>query len=109
MYRFVYLTTEEQFTEFEEKVKTRCIPHGNVDKVIIVAYENDTIMGQVSVSIYSSDTVERKSNWNFMANRKRSAWIDRIDTIKQGSGLGRILLEKAKDWVVPRIHLCCKK
>lgn len=108
-YRFVYLTTVEQFEKFEEVVQTWCIPHGDIDKVIIVMYHGESRMGQVSVSIYSTNTVKRKSNWNFMANRKRSAWIDRIDTVNHGVGVGRILLEKAKDWVNSRISLCSKE
>lgn len=119
---FIYTTTQEEFEQiektinndrdnpndvFREQKKIRIIPQGDVDRVIIVAKDNDKIVGEVAVSIYSSKTLERKSVWLFGQNKYRSAWIDRIDSSVKG--LGRILLEKAKEWVNQRIHLCKRK
>jgi hypothetical protein len=110
---FIYATTDEEFLEYAKLVNEdrfepiSIIPQGDVERVIIVAKENNKIVGEVSVSIYSSKTLKRKSVWIFGKNKKRSAWIDRIDSSVKG--LGRILLEKAKDWVKQRIHLCKNK
>lgn len=112
---FIYTTTQEEFEQIEKTInhdrddndKIKIIPRGDVDRVIIIAKDSDKIVGEVSVSIYSSKTLVRKSVWLFVANKHRSAWIDRIDSSVKG--LGRILLEKAKEWVNQRIHLCKRK
>lgn len=109
MFSFTYLTTKHEFQTLEKELKIHCIPEGDLASVIIVAYYDNKFAGEVSVSIYSSKTITRKSNWEFVANQKRSAWIDRIDTRIQGQGLGRLLLDKAKTWVLERLHMCCKK
>jgi len=113
---FTYLTTEEEFKQAEKEMNNgtrddfhfiRIIPKGDIDRVMIVARNDDKMIGEVAVSIYSTDTLERKSVWIFGENENRSAWIDRIDSSVKG--LGRILLEKAKEWVMSRIHLCQRK
>lgn len=112
---FIYATTPEEFEQIEKTInhdrddndKIKIIPQGDVDRVIIVAKDNDKIVGEVAVSIYSSKTLKRKSVWLFGENKYRTAWIDRIDSSVKG--VGRILLEKAKEWVNQRIHLCKRK
>ena len=112
---FIYATTQEEFEQIEKTInhdrddndKIKIIPQGDVDRVIIVAKDNDKIVGEVAVSIYSSKTLKRKSVWLFGENKYRTAWIDRIDSSVKG--VGRILLEKAKEWVNQRIHLCKRK
>jgi hypothetical protein len=112
---FIYATTPEEFEQIEKTInhdrddndKIKIIPQGDVDRVIIVVKDNIQIVGEVAVSIYSSKTLKRKSVWLFGENKYRTAWIDRIDSSVKG--VGRILLEKAKEWVNQRIHLCKRK
>lgn len=68
--------------------------------IYILAYIGDQCVGRIAAGIYSSKTLARVSQWEFVANKHRNCWIDdlRVSEKYQKQGIGSELLRRVEDF-----------